>query len=516
MKYILPVFSIVLLTVLSVSAQRGDTLHVKGTDLNIKGLQTGDYSYLIIQQKAVDSPASSITIAKMNVTRETYHNKQAIVVRQQWDHDSMVHKSYAVFDARDFSTLLHDTWWLGSGFGLVFDFETRKVELKPDHAIPDSMQPRYERARIRFTKELDTSFEAYNLNWHDDLVIYSMLPYKENRTFMINFYDPGYGIPKEVPYTVTGSGQLTDRDGAVIDCWMLQHGDDKFTEKFWISKKTREVLKEEDYGKDYGYRFKYKLGVGLAGVPALPATSAVAQRGDTVRVKGSDLDIKGLQTGDYSYLIVRQKALDSPAMSMAIAKMNVARENYHDKPAIVVRQQWDRDSMVHKAYSVFDANDFSTLLHDTYWRVLGYALVFDFEKRKFDSRPVLSTIPDSVRTGSQQEMDSSFGAYNLNWHDDLVIYSMLPYKENRTFIINYYDPGFGKPAEVPFTCTGSGKLTDRDGASIDCWILEHDDAGATEKYWISKKTREVLKEEDHIIRTGGYRFKYKLGVGVTG
>ena len=243
----------------------------------------------------------------------------------------------------------------------------------------------------------------------------------------------------------------------------------------------------------------------------LVVSGAAAQKGDTLRVRPSDLDIKGLQTGNYSYLIVRQKALDSPAASMIIAKMNVARETYHNKQAIVVRQQWDRDSVIHKAYTVFDASDFSTLLHDTYWRVLGYALVFDFETRKFDSRPVLRTIPDSVRTSCEQELAASFGAYNLNWHDDLVVYSMLPYKANRTFLINYYDPGFGKPVEVPYTVTGSGVLTDRGGSGIDCWTLEHTDENGTEKFWISKKTREVLKEEDH-GKNWGYRFKYKLGV----
>ena len=241
------------------------------------------------------------------------------------------------------------------------------------------------------------------------------------------------------------------------------------------------------------------------------AASAAAQKGDTVHVRPSDLNIKGLQTGDYSYLIVRQKGLDSPAASMIVAKMTVSRETYHNKPAIVVRQQWDRDSIVHQAYTVFDASDFSTLLHDTYWRVLGYALVFDFEARKFDSRAVVRSIPDSVRTSCEQELAGSFGAYNLNWHDDLVIYSMLPYKENRTFMINFYDPGFGKPVEVPYTVSGSGRLTDRGGAGIDCWILEHGDENGVEKFWISKKTSEVLKEEDH-GKNWGYRFKYKLGV----
>lgn len=243
----------------------------------------------------------------------------------------------------------------------------------------------------------------------------------------------------------------------------------------------------------------------------LPTVHSVAQKGDTLHVKPADLNISGLQTGDYSYLIVRQKAKDSPATSMILAKMTVTKESWHNHQAIVVRQQWDRDSIIHKAYTVFDAKDFSTLLHDTYWRVLGYAMIFDFETKKFDSRSILHPIPDSVTTSCQKELTNSLGAYNLNWHDDLVIYSMLPYKENRTFVINYYDPGFGAPVEVPYTVTGSDWLTDRGGAQIDCWILQHSDENGTEKFWISKKTREVLKEEDH-GKSGAYRFKYKLGI----
>ena len=256
---------------------------------------------------------------------------------------------------------------------------------------------------------------------------------------------------------------------------------------------------------------KYILSIFSLVVLSMSAFAEMHEKGDTLHVRPSDLNIKGLQTGDYSYLIVRQKALDSPAASMIIAKMNVTRETYHNKPAIIVRQQWDRDSMIHKAYTVFDANDFSTLLHDTYWRGYGFALIFDFETKKFDSRPVQRSIPDSIRHNCEEEFAGSFGAYNLNWHDDLVIYSMLPYKENRTFMINYYDPGFGKPVEVPYTVTGSGLLTDREGSSVDCWMLEHTDENGTEKFWISKKTREVLKEEDH-GKNWGYRFKYKLGV----
>lgn len=237
---------------------------------------------------------------------------------------------------------------------------------------------------------------------------------------------------------------------------------------------------------------------------------AGAQKGDTLHVRAADLNIKDLQMGDYSYLITFQKALDSPAIGMTLAKMNVQRSTYHDKPVIIVKQQWDHDSVIHQANTVFDAHDFSTLLHDTYWKRQGFAMIFDFETRTFASRNVDREIPDSVKVNCEKELAASFGKYNLNWHDDLVIYSMLPYKENRTFVINYYDPGFGKPEEVPYTVSGSDLLTDRGGGKIECWILQHVDGNGTERYWISKKTREVLKEEDHF--KNGYRFKLKVGV----
>jgi len=105
MKYTLSILFFVSLTLtvnLTVAAQQADTLHVKPADLNIKDLQTGDYSYLIIRQKAKDSPATSMILAKMSVERKTYHDKAAIIVTQQWDRDSVVHKAYTVFDARDF------------------------------------------------------------------------------------------------------------------------------------------------------------------------------------------------------------------------------------------------------------------------------------------------------------------------------------------------------------------------------------------------------------------------------
>jgi len=78
---------------------------------------------------------------------------------------------------------------------------------------------------------------------------------------------------------------------------------------------------------------------------------------------------------------------------------------------------------------------------------------------------------------------------------------MLPYREGRTFAIQFYDPGFGKPEKAIYDVTGSEFLTGSDGSKIDCWVMQHKfeipaGGGGTQRFWISKRSHEVLKEED--------------------
>jgi hypothetical protein len=237
-----------------------------------------------------------------------------------------------------------------------------------------------------------------------------------------------------------------------------------------------------------------------------------------MHVQPNDLDLKSLQKGNYGYVVYYKKTRESPSTRIFLVNINVAAELYHNKPAYVIRQRWDLDTVVHSAYSVFDAKTFSTVLHDTYWKTLGYSMKYDFDAKTVDYKNVnlKNGVPDSIVTKSNADFNQSFNRYNLNWHADLIIYSLLPYKENRTFMINFYDPGFGKAEEVGYTVTGTGSLTSSDGRQIECWILNHDDTdktsqGSYERFWISKKTKEVLKEEDFSNKRG-YRFKLKLGI----
>ena len=121
-------------------------------------------------------------------------------------------------------------------------------------------------------------------------------------------------------------------------------------------------------------------------------------------------------------------------------------------------------------------------------------------------------VADSNKLKIVSDFDESFTSYNLNWHSDLFVFTRLPYKANRSFRINFFDPGFGKPSEEIYSVTGSDVLLTAAGKNINCWVMERKGktAGSYQKFWIDKKTRIVLKEED--LFNNWYRFKLKLEV----
>jgi len=247
--------------------------------------------------------------------------------------------------------------------------------------------------------------------------------------------------------------------------------------------------------------------------------SAIAKNADTVRIEPGTLELKNLQTGDLSYLQFGRKTKDGPATRVSLIKFNVERIEYQGRPAIAVKQQWEMDTVVHKCYTVFDAKDFSTWLHDTYWKRLGYSVKLDFAAKQVSYTNVnnKSDVPDSLKAATIKDFNDSFSKYNLNWHADMLIYSLLPYKENRVFVINYYDPGFEKSTEVAYTVTGSDFLTGSNGEKIECWVLNnYNDNNAPDKgyerFWISKKIHEVLKLENDFGGGKGFRYKLKLGI----
>lgn len=237
-------------------------------------------------------------------------------------------------------------------------------------------------------------------------------------------------------------------------------------------------------------------------------TGSNAQRRDTINLSASNIIHKPIYSGDLSYLVYNKKTRDAPATGLYIANVHIDRITYENQPAIAISQKWEaRDTIAHTAYTVLKQSDLSTLLHRTQWMRLPYSTSFDFTAHKVTFQ---GSVPDSTRDKINDEFNGSFNAYNLNWHSDLFIFSRLPYKENRSFRINFYDPGFGNPREVIYDVTGSEKIATYTD-NIDCWVLvlKHGDKDY-QKFWVEKKHNIIVKEEDFFA--GKYRFKIKLEV----
>lgn len=239
--------------------QATDTVWVDAKQVNTKFLKEGNNRYLVYFKFAKDAPRARPQFWTRNVSFETHNGKEAIVVNQEWeDRDSVVHTVKSICDKKTFAPLYHQSWWKQRGSS-EYDFINKTAKVN-DLPLTDADTARTRKASwLAFKK----AYDQYTLNWHLDLEVFPILPYKPNTTFMIPFYDPGFTAPKNEAYTVTGSGQLEGYDNQKVDCWLLTHESRGLKEVFWISKKTQEVLKlENEIGKDR-WRYKIKLGFSI-------------------------------------------------------------------------------------------------------------------------------------------------------------------------------------------------------------------------------------------------------------
>ncbi|SKA06803.1 hypothetical protein [Sediminibacterium ginsengisoli] len=254
MKKLIPAVCLLLSTF---SLKASDTVYVKASDLNTRVLIPGTHRWLVYFKMGKDSTRKLYSLWTRKIDLLQYEGRNAISVTQEWeDKDSVSHTAYTVCDSKDFSTLYHESWWKQTGKA-TFDFLKKEMTIggkKTDAADKDSVNLKRFSAFTKATGE-------YFLNWHLDLEVFPQLPFRNNTTFMINYYDPGFSAPQKVPYTVTGSAALTGYDQQKVDCWLLEHNSKNNHEVFWISKKTREVLKLE---QEFAGRYRYKIKLGFS------------------------------------------------------------------------------------------------------------------------------------------------------------------------------------------------------------------------------------------------------------
>ena len=251
------------------NAQNKDTIQITPANINSKVLREGTHRYLVYFKMNKDSVRTQTQFWTRTIKRTEYKGAAAIEIKQEWeDKDSIVHVVKSIADVKSMQPIYHKTWWKwptsrdGSTYKIIntiVDIENKKVEL--NGAVLSDADTAKQAKRI--WDGYKSSVGKYFLNWHLDLEVFPVLPYRAGVTFIIPFYDPGTASSlQEVAYTVTGSAKLTGYNDQQIDCWLLTHESKGGKEVFWISKKTKEVLKlEEGFGK--AYRYKVKLGFSM-------------------------------------------------------------------------------------------------------------------------------------------------------------------------------------------------------------------------------------------------------------
>ncbi len=250
-----------------------------------------------------------------------------------------------------------------------------------------------------------------------------------------------------------------------------------------------------------------------------------AQKNDTIQINPANINTKILREGTHRYLVYFKMNKDSVRTQTQFWTRTIKRTNYKGAAAIEINQEWeDKDSIVHIVHSVSDAKTMQPLYHKTWWKVQTARnataktvseTVVDFTNKTvvYNGKPLSHSDTARQTKPIWAGYQSSLHKYFLNWHLDLETFPLLPFKYGVTFSIPFYDPGTASGYQaVAYTVKGSAKLTGFNDQTIDCWLLVHEGKGNKEVYWISKKTREVLKLEQQFGKM--YRYKIKLGFSI--
>lgn len=237
---------------------------------------------------------------------------------------------------------------------------------------------------------------------------------------------------------------------------------------------------------------------------------AIAQDRDTVLITPKTIKVQQLKEGKSKYLVYFTRGESAPASEMQLWNIAVKRELYNGKEAIIIDQHWDsKDTIIHSAKSISTIEDFSPLYHESWWKMRDKR-IFDVQRRSLLINGTGVTLSDTIsqKRSVYQSFLSSQNQYFLNWHLDLVVFAMLPYRKNVTFLIPFYEFGYDVPKKIAYSVVGEVDLEIVNGTKIKCWLLKHEEKDNTEIFWISKSSPEVMRLEQKFRNI--YRYKIRL------
>jgi hypothetical protein len=252
-------------------------------------------------------------------------------------------------------------------------------------------------------------------------------------------------------------------------------------------------------------RLPVMLSGALCALGLLASAPAFAQT-DTITVKNHKLRVAYLKPGVRQYLVTIQMPGRSKVLNLQYWIRNTQIITRGGQKLFTTTQHWfGTDTASYRTfYSLNRATDFTPVYHAETSR--GKVRAYNWNAKTIKGA-------DTVANNDVKDFAMEFTEPNFNWNLDIETFAMLPLAEGKSFAINFYDAGIGKPAYVLYQVTGSDVITLLDNSQTDCWKLFNTGKAPngttyTQTFWLSKKSHEFLKEEDDY--NGIYRTKIKL------
>src|ERR1700744_4460922 len=89
-------------------------------------------------------------------------------------------------------------------------------------------------------------------------------------------------------------------------------------------------------------------------------TTVSAKQNDTVTVSARDLNLSHLPKGEFGYLQFTKKSQDGPPQKVSVIRFNITSRTLHGKPAFLVTQEWDADTITPKGTTCVANKTFAT------------------------------------------------------------------------------------------------------------------------------------------------------------
>jgi len=245
-----PVLSFVLASFLSFSAAAQiDTINTDNLKLNMGAFKEGKASYAVYFEDSLGNRLTSADIWDRTIRFSTNAagQKTYAFTWTWWRKDSLQSTVQATGLLPSLKPLTHAAEYLRRGkFFYQFNNDVVTIPAEYQKTAKDSV----------FRVQLAPPAFEFPM----DLEIFPLLPFKKaGQEFAIAFYEPGTAQSNYYKLTVTGKEALPLPGAQTVNCWLLRidYAPGSYA-TFWITDKTREVVKMREYFRGR-YRYKVRL-----------------------------------------------------------------------------------------------------------------------------------------------------------------------------------------------------------------------------------------------------------------